>query len=107
MEHTFWIIVAAAVGAIGAGWLLSIWLRQRGERAIVCPENRRPAGVRMDARRAALSGFAGKPAFRLSSCSRWPERAGCGQQCLSEIEASPDGCLVRNILVKWYAGKRC
>jgi len=37
----------------------------------------------------------------------WPERAGCGQECLSQIEASPGECLVRNILTKWYEGKVC
>jgi hypothetical protein len=45
--------------------------------------------------------------MRLSTCSRWPERAGCGQECLSQIAASPEDCLVRGILAKWYAGKDC
>jgi hypothetical protein len=47
------------------------------------------------------------PEIRLQSCSRWPEKAGCGQECLSEIAASPEGCLVHHILVQWYAGKVC
>jgi hypothetical protein len=46
-------------------------------------------------------------ALRLSACSRWPEKAGCGQECLAEIAAAPEGCLVRNIAAKWYAGKPC
>jgi hypothetical protein len=45
--------------------------------------------------------------FRLSACSRWPEKAGCGQECLAEIAAAPENCLVRNIVSKWYHGKRC
>ena len=84
-----------------------LWFRYRGARAIVCPENCEPAGVSVDAGHAALTAFAGRPDLRLSSCSRWPERAGCGQQCLSQIEASPDGCLVRKMLARWYEGKSC
>jgi len=43
----------------------------------------------------------------LSSCSRWPEKAGCGQECLAQISAAPDDCLVRNIVARWLAGKKC
>jgi hypothetical protein len=104
--HTIsWLVVLVAWTVVGR--LLITWLRQRGARAIVCPENRRPAGVTVDAGHAALRGFLGTERFRLSSCSRWPERAGCGQECLSQIEASPEGCLVRKTLARWYEGKTC
>jgi hypothetical protein len=106
-ETTWWLLLLGVAGAVVAGRLFSIWWRERGPRAITCPENRSPAGVTVDARHAALTGFVGKEDFRLSSCSRWPERAGCGQQCLTQIEASPEGCLVQKILVKWYEGKAC
>jgi hypothetical protein len=56
--------------------------------------------------RAALTSF-GSAQFRLSACSRWPERAGCGQECVSQIQESPEGCLVRNIVAEWYRGKSC
>jgi hypothetical protein len=56
----------------------------------------------LDARRAAILG-----SFRLSTCSRWPEHAGCGQACLAQIEESPEACLVRHILSEWYRGKSC
>ena len=104
---TWWLVLLLVAAGIGAVHFLRIWFRQQGPRAIVCPENLRPAGVTVDARHAALTGFAGTGEFRLSSCSRWPERAGCGQECLAQIQASPEGCLVRNILVKWYEGKSC
>ena len=74
---------------------------------VTCPETQRPAGVALDARHAALSCLKPQPELRLSSCSRWPERAGCGQACLHQIEAAPADCLVRNILIKWYEGKNC
>ena len=40
-------------------------------------------------------------------CSRWPEQAGCGQECLAQIEESPQACLVRSILAEWHRGKTC
>ena len=76
------------------------------ERLVQCPENQRPAGVRLNARMAAGAGF-GKPHLQLSECSRWPERAGCGQDCLRQIEAAPRDCEVRRILAHWYQGKNC
>ena len=63
--------------------------------------------VSVDARHAAAASLAGKPEFHLTHCSRWPENAGCGRECLREIETSPENCLLHNILVAWYAGKNC
>ncbi len=40
-------------------------------------------------------------------CSRWPERQDCGQECLKQIEISPENCLVWNIVSNWYDGKQC
>jgi hypothetical protein len=87
--------------------LAALLAKYRGKRVITCPETHRPAGVTLDARHAAFSGLAAQADLRLSDCSRWPERAGCGQECLAQIESSPADCLVRNILVKWYEGKKC
>jgi len=79
----------------------------RGERVVTCPETHAPVGVRVDARHAALSAAGGPADLRLSDCTRWPEKAGCGQECLAEIAESPHDCLVRVHLANWYAGKLC
>jgi hypothetical protein len=104
-----WLAVPLLVVAAGVlvGRLASAWLRYRGQRLITCPENLRPAGVRVDASHAAASGVLHAPDLRLSHCSRWPERSGCGQECLSQIASAPDGCLVHKIVTGWYAGKVC
>jgi hypothetical protein len=101
------IVVALVLPGIAIGRWLTSWLRYRGRRVVTCPENTRPAGVTVDAGHAAATSLGRKPELKLASCSRWPERAGCGQACLSEVEAAPEDCLVRNILVKWYEGKQC
>ena len=96
------LLVAVALGRLGVAW----W-KYRGQRVITCPETERPAGVVVDAARAAVSGFGKAPVLRLSECTRWPEKAGCGQECLSEVRDSGADCLVRNIIAKWYRDKDC
>jgi hypothetical protein len=109
LNSTVWIAISFLIVMAGvvAGRLVGIWLRYRGDRLITCPENLRPAGVRVDAVHAAASGLLEPEHLRLSDCSRWPERSGCGQHCLSQIAAAPEGCLVRHIVTRWYAGKVC
>jgi len=99
--------IAAVMLGIAAARLLSAWVKYRGRRVVDCPENRNPAGVTVDTRRVLATALGKSLELRLASCSRWPEKAGCGQECLKQIEASPEGCLVRNILLNWYAGKAC
>ncbi len=85
---------------------LTYW-RVRGARVVTCPETHAPAGVRVNAKDAALAALRGQHTLALDTCTRWPERAGCGQECLQEIAQAPDGCLVRNLLQAWYEGKTC
>jgi hypothetical protein len=101
-------IAAGLILALVVVWRwASAWLAYRGDRVITCPENDRPAGVRVDAVHAAAGALGITPELRLSACSRWPEKAGCGQDCLREIEDAPADCLVRNIVARWYEGKSC
>ena len=80
----------------------------RGTRLVACPETKRPAAVELDALRAAVTLFGDEPGrFRLANCSRWPEKAGCGQECLSEVARDPGACLVRTIVAGWYRGQSC
>jgi hypothetical protein len=103
-----WIVAMALVLLAIAGWRVTrAWLRFRGRRVVSCPENQQPAGVVVDAAHAAASAFSHSPELRLSTCSRWPEHATCGQECLAQVSAAPEDCLVRNILIRWYEGKSC
>jgi hypothetical protein len=101
--------VLAGVGALAfAVWLAArTYLRFRGKAIVVCPENKQPAGVQVNALSAALTAVGGRLELRLSECTRWPEKQGCGQQCLAAIEASPESCFVRSILTQWYRDKSC
>ena len=99
--------LGVALLVVVLGRVVYRWTVFRAKRLVTCPENQRPAGVNLDAGHAAWTGLGKSPHFRLASCTRWPERAGCGQQCLSQIEAAPQDCEVRRILARWYQGKKC
>src|SRR5579871_1313323 len=107
---SFYLIASAVIllGAAALGRVLGrVYFKYRGDRVIACPENRRPAGVKVDVRHAMFSMPGSSPDLRLKSCSRWPERRDCGQECLRQIADAPEDCLVRNILTRWYEGKAC
>ena len=98
---------AAALFGLGAWHVARRILALRGTRLVTCPETGRPVAVDLDVQYSAVHSSFGRPHFRLKDCTRWPERAGCGQTCLSDIETAPHDCLVHTILAQWYAGKRC
>jgi len=107
-------LVLGVVVLVGLGALVVVgrralraWLVFRGTRVVVCPESREMVTVEVDARRAALTAPQGRPQLRLESCTRWPERQGCGQECLGQIESAPQACLLQSILGDWYQGKAC
>ena len=113
MPTPFQLVLGVAV-LVGLGVLFVFGRRlarafvaYRGTRVVVCPENREMVAVEVDAGHAALSASQGRPDLRLESCTRWPEKAGCGQECLGQIESAPQACLLRNILGDWYQGKSC
>ena len=87
---------------------LGSYLKFRGRRLITCPETRTAVAVDVDAKHAAYTAVrSGQPELRLTSCSRWPEREDCGQECLLQVRMSPADCLMRTILAGWYQGKKC
>jgi hypothetical protein len=91
----------------GVSKLALAYSRFRGKRVVTCPETATPAAVEVDAKRAALTGVLAEPRLVLKSCSRWPERRECGQECLLQIELAPDDCLIRSIVDNAYEGKSC
>jgi len=104
-----WLLAASLIYLYGSLKLaVPTYLRFRGGRRLVtCPENHRPAAVVVSALDAAASATLGRRRLQLKACSRWPEKKGCGQQCLSQVEAAPADCLVRTMLNRWYLGKSC
>ncbi len=100
-------VLLAVTVAFGLAVALRSYLRYRGQRLITCPETKQPAAVHINLMKVAREAVLGKPNIRLDQCSRWPERASCGQDCLSQIKADPQHCLVWNMVDEWYKGKSC
>lgn len=101
------LVLAAALFLFRAVPGVRAFFKFRGKRLVTCPENKNPEAVNVAAGEAALGAFFNEPTLRLNQCSRWPERQGCGQDCLRQIETDADNCLVWNIVAKWYEGKTC
>lgn len=108
-----WATTAVVVAAVAVLAVLLVrtagraFVRYRGARLVECPETKQVVAVEVDAARAAASAAVGRVDLKLSECTNWPERQGCGQECLRQIEASPEGCLVRAIVADWYKDKAC
>ena len=99
--------VLFAAAGYAARYAARTYWRFRGRRVVVCPETRRPVAVEVDAGHAAVTALAGERELVLKSCTRWPERVGCDQDCVWQIEHAPEDCLVRNMLNDFYRDRPC
>jgi hypothetical protein len=78
-------VVAPVAGSVYREYLAPRWLR--------CPETHLPAGVAVDARRAAWTAAFRRPRLRIRSCTLWPQHAGCAQRCCALPEISGETVL--------------
>ena len=101
------LVLAAAYFTYRLAGGLRLYLKLRGKRLVACPETDQVAAVEVAAGTAALESLIGTPHLRLSECSRWPEREGCGQDCLKQVKTAPEDCLVWTTIAKWYEGRHC
>jgi hypothetical protein len=101
------IVISLAAWILLSGFLKT-WRLYHGVRLITCPENLETAAVNVAAFDAAKwFALSGESSLHLERCSRWPEMAGCEQECLSQIEAAPLSCRLQSVVTSWYAGKEC
>jgi hypothetical protein len=102
------VAVAACIGLVLLiRALVRVYLRYRGTCVVTCPETEQYAAVDVDAVHAAVTSLYGTPALRLTSCSRWPEREGCPQECAWQIDLSPIGCRLRDLVGYWFMRQKC
>lgn len=96
-------IVLAAYAALA----IRTWIRYRGVRLVTCPDNTRPAGVTVDVGRAVIGALRETADVRVATCSRWPQRQGCEEPCVAQIDASPAGTRVKTIAARFFRDRRC
>ena len=102
MLEAGFIIVVIAFSAVGVLWVLPTWRKYQGKWVVTCPESKNPSGVVVDTAHVVVTAFRGDPDVRLKDCSRWPEKAGCGQACVAEIERD-----VKAINAAWFRTQTC
>lgn len=109
MYSTFPIILfilgAILLVALPVGLSLQSYFRNRGRRTVICPENHESVTVELDNKHAFSTALRGAEHDRLHSCTRWPEKGECGQECLAQVNPSPEN--LERLLQKWYQGKSC
>lgn len=101
------IVIIATALYFGIRWLVRACSQYRGIKVVACPETGRPAMIEVDSLHASLTSIVGRPDIRLETCSRWPMKNQCGQECLANLDVAPGECLVSGVLMRWYRGKNC
>ena len=61
--------------------------------------------VELDNKFAFKTALRGEEHEGLQSCSRWPEKGDCCQECLAQINPSPEN--LERLLQKRYQGQNC
>ena len=102
------LLIALAAAAIAyVSYRAGQFMKYGGKMLVTCPETGKPAAVKVDLWRAIVAAVFGRYRVRLCACSRWPERAGCAQDCLCQIESNPEAHQAWTVAAKWFAGKKC
>ena len=101
------VLLIVLVAAVYGGIAIRTWVRLRGRHIVTCPETKRPAGVAVDVGHAMVSAMRERTDVRIATCSRWPERQGCEETCVPQIEASAEGTRVDRIAERYFEGRRC
>jgi hypothetical protein len=104
---TFVPLVLGLVLAVYLGMAVRTWRRLRGQRVVTCPETRRAAAVSVDVGHAMASAVWERADIRIAACSCWPEREGCDQVCVPQIEAAVDGTRTRAIAARSFEDRSC
>ena len=84
---------------------LRTYFHNRGRRRVVCPEDRQRAEVELDPKFALQTAMRGREESQVGTCTHWPENGACGQECLAQVEATPDS--LERLFKKWFDGKAC
>jgi len=72
------------VSAAVLWYFMAKWECQQTFRAL-CPETMQLVDLHVDAAHAAKTRFHGREELVVTSCSRWPGRQGCGQDCTPQL----------------------
>jgi hypothetical protein len=70
-------------------WALGrVYRRASGRRSVLCPTGQESTLIELDAGHAARTHALGKAEARVRNCAHWPDRQGCGRECLTQIHVA-------------------
>jgi hypothetical protein len=98
-------IGALLVTGLPVALSLQTYFQNRGRQLVSCPENGAPVDVEVDNKFGFWTALRGQEHSRLASCTRWPEKGDCGQDCLAQVDPSPEN--VERLMLGWYKGRVC
>lgn len=106
-ESIFLLVGLAASAAAYSIYRALPMFRFGGIMLVTCPENPKPAAIKIAMWRAATGALVGRRRLKVADCSRWPPRHDCGEDCLQQIEANPEAHRVWAVASRWYQGQKC
>jgi hypothetical protein len=63
---------------------IDAYRQYRYRKVITCPQTHGLAEVSLNSGLAALGAAVGRPVIGVKSCSLWPQRKGCDENCVAE-----------------------
>src|SRR5271165_1042486 len=81
---------ALLVTGLPVAMSLQAYFKNRGRQSAICPENGEPVDIELDNKYSFWTALRGQEHTRLHSCTRWPEKGDCGQECLAQVDPSPE-----------------
>ncbi len=79
-----WFVLALLIPTVWT--IVRSYRAVRGSWPVICPETGLGTTVELNAGNAVGMRILGNPPGKIQSCSRWPERQGCGRECLRQFE---------------------
>jgi len=70
--------------------LVPVWRRRQGAQQVTCPATGSSSIVTLDPWHAMRAHALGNYELRVRSCTGWPERCDCAQECLAQIEPATE-----------------
>jgi len=84
---------------------ISTYYKNRGKRSVTCPDDQKKAEIEVDNRFALQTAMHGREHMRVQTCSHWPENVDCGQECMVQVEPTPEN--IELLFLRWFDGKAC
>ena len=90
VAYVFLGCLVAAIALPVALALVPVWRKHRNVEEVTCPCIGTSSLITLDPWHAARMHALGNYELRVRSCTFWPERCDCAQECLTQIEDAPE-----------------